>query len=98
MRTTPHSRLTGWGSKPSRYTAQSPLLTEEPSGFFTQYSELPSSAQDFFDVPLAYKEPASEFLDVTLAREEYCLGVLPDPDRRCEFYFIVSLTIKNISI
>ena len=40
-------------SKASRYTAQSPLLTEEPSGFFTQYSELPSSAQDFFDVPLA---------------------------------------------
>ena len=31
-------------SQASRYTAQSPLLTEEPSGFFTQYSEtLPSS-------------------------------------------------------
>ena len=43
------------GVQASRYTAQSPLLTEEPSGFFTQYSELLSSAQDFFDVPLAYE-------------------------------------------
>ena len=38
-RTTPHSRST-WESKPNRYTAyQSPLLLEEPSGTFTQYSE-----------------------------------------------------------
>ena len=57
--------------KPNRYTAQSPLLPEEPSGFFTQYSEtLPSSAQDFFDVTLAYKKSASEFIDVALARED----------------------------
>ena len=34
-RTMPHSRLTHWESKPNRYTAyQSPLLTEEPSGFY----------------------------------------------------------------
>ena len=73
--------------KPNRYTTyQSPLLTEEPSGFFTQYSEmLPSFAQDFFDVPLAYEESASKFFDVTLAREDDRLGVLPDPDRSCEF-------------
>ena len=63
--------------KPNRYTAQSPLLPEEPSGFFPYYSEtLPSSAQDFFDVPLAYEESASEFLDVTLALEESALGLL----------------------
>ena len=44
--------------KPNRYTAyQSPLLTEEPSGFFTQYSEtLPSFAQDFIEVTLAYED------------------------------------------
>ena len=64
-------------SKLNSYTAQSPLLPEEPSGFFTYYSEtLPSSAQDFFDVPLAYEESASEYLDVPLAREDDNLGVL----------------------
>ena len=32
-------------TKVNRYTAQSPLLPEEPSGFFANYSEtLPSSA------------------------------------------------------
>ena len=64
--------------KPNRYTAdQSPLLMEEPSSFFTQYSEtLPSSTQDFFDVPLAYEESALEFLDVTLALEESASGLL----------------------
>ena len=77
--------------KPNSYTAQSPLLPEEPSSFFTQYFEtLPSSAQDFSDVTLAYEESAFEFIDVTLAREDDRLGVLPDPDRRCEFPFIVS--------
>ena len=91
-RTTPHSRSTTWESKPNRYTAyQSPLLPEESSGFFNQYSEtVPSSAQDFIDVTLAYKESALEFSDVPLAREDDHLGVLPDPDRRCEFHFIVS--------
>ena len=69
-------------TKVNRYTAQSPLLPEEPSGFFTNYSEmLLSSAQDFFDVPLAYEESTSEFFDVTLAREDNRPGVLPDPDR-----------------
>ena len=58
---------------------------------------LPSSAQDFSDVPLAYKESAFEYFGVTLAREEDRLGVLPDPDRILEFHFIV-LTIENISI
>ena len=82
----------------NEHTAQSPLLTEEPSSFFTQYSEtLPSSAQDFFDVPLAYKESAFEYFGVILAREDNRLGVLPDPDRRCEFHLIV-LTIENIPI
>ena len=40
-RTTPHSRWTPWvESKANRYTAyQSPLLTEEPSGFLTQTEE-----------------------------------------------------------
>ena len=78
--------------KPNRYTAyQSPLLMEEPSGFFTQYSEtLPSSAQDFSDVPLAYEESAFKFPDDTLAQEDYRLGVLPDPDRRCKFLLFVS--------
>ena len=44
--------------KPNRYTAyQSPLLPEEPSGFFINYSEtLPSSAQDFSEVTLAYED------------------------------------------
>ena len=37
---------------------------------------LPSSAQDFFDVPLAYEESASEFFDVPLAREDDRFGVL----------------------
>ena len=37
----------------NEHTAQCHLLMEDPSGFFIQYSELPSSAQDFFDVPLA---------------------------------------------
>ena len=46
-------------TKVNRYTAQSPLLPEEPSGFFTFYSEtLPSSAQDFFDVTLVREESA----------------------------------------
>ena len=55
---------------------------------------LPSSAQDFTDVPLAYKESASEFLDVTLAQEDDRLGVLI-PDRSCEFYFYrLTLTRK----
>ena len=85
-------------TKVNGYTAQSPLLPEEPSGFFIQYSEtLPSSAQDFFDVPLAYKESTFEYFGVTLAREDNRLGVLPDPDRILEFHFIV-LTIENISI
>ena len=76
---------------------RAPLLPEEPSGFFTQFSEtLPSSAQDFSDVPLAYKESAFEYFGVTLAREDNRLGVLlPDPDRILEFHFIV-LTIENI--
>ena len=78
-------------TKVNRYTAQSPLLPEEPFGFFTNHSEmLLSSAQDFFDVTLAYEESASEFFDVTLAREDDRLGVLPDPDRRCKFSLIVS--------
>ena len=88
------------GFKANRYiTYQSPLLMEEPSGFFTQYSEtLPSSAQDFSDVTLAYEESAFEFLDVTLAREDDRLGVLlPDPDRRCEFILFI-LTKSNKSI
>ena len=86
--------------KPNRYTAyQSPLLPEEPSGFFTQFSKmLPRSTQDFSDLPLAYKESAFEFLDVTLAREDDRLGVLlPDPDRRCEFILFI-LTKSNKSI
>ena len=59
---------------------------EEPSGFFTQYSEtLPSSAQDFSDVPLAYEESALEYPDVPLAWEDDRLEVLPDPDRILEF-------------
>ena len=48
-------------------------------------------------MPLAYEESALEFFDVTLAREDDRLGVLPDPDRRCESHF-VTLTIENISI
>ena len=49
-------------SKLNEHTAQSPLLTEEPSGFFTQYSEThPSSVQGFIDVPLAYKEFTLEY-------------------------------------
>ena len=44
---------------------------------------------------LAYKESTFEFIDVTLAWEDDRLGVLPDPDRRCEFSFII-LTIENI--
>ena len=64
-------------TKVNRYTAQSPLLPEEPSGFFTNYSEtLPSIAQDFFDVPLAYEESAFEYPDVTLALEESASGLL----------------------
>ena len=43
---------------------------------------------DFSDVPLAFDESAFEYFGVTLAREEDCLGVLPDPDRRCESHFI----------
>ena len=70
-------------TKVNRYTAQSPLLPEEPSGFFINYSEtLLSSTKDFFDVSLAYEESTFESFDVTLAREEDRLGVLPDPDRR----------------
>ena len=77
----------------NEHTTQCHLLPGETlsSGFFIQYSEtLPSSAQDFIDVTLAYKESALEFSDVPLAREDDHLGVLPDPDRRCEFHFIVS--------
>ena len=79
-------------TKVNRYTAyQSPLLPEEPSGFFTQYSEtLPSFAQDssevtlaregcppwdFTDVTLAFEESAFKLLDVTLAQEDDRLGV-----------------------
>ena len=59
-------------TKLNGYTAQSPLLTRTLG-----YSEtLPSSAQDFFDVPLAYEESASEFFDVPLAREDDRFGVL----------------------
>ena len=52
--------------KPNRYIAyQSPLLLEEPSGFFNQYSE-------------TLLHSASEFIDVTLAQEDnQGLGVLP---------------------
>ena len=52
--------------KPNRYTAyQSPLLPEEPSGFFNQYFEM-------------LLHSASEFIDVTLAQEDnQGLGVLP---------------------
>ena len=63
----------------------------------TNSETLPSTAQDFSDVPLAYKESAFEYFGVTLAREENRLGELPDPDRILEFHFIV-LTIENISI
>ena len=88
--------------KPNRYTAyQSPLLPEEPSGFFNQYFEtLPSSAQDFSDVTLAYEESSFEYFGVTLARENARLGeLLLDPDRRCEFHFYrLILTIENIFI
>ena len=52
---------------------------EPPAGenLFSGYSEtLPSSAQDFFDVTLAYEESTFEFIDVTLALEESALGLL----------------------
>ena len=44
--------------KANRYIAdQSPLLMEEPSGFFNQYSEtLPSFTQDLSEVTLAYED------------------------------------------
>ena len=49
-----------------------------------------SPPKDFLDVTFAYEESAFEYLDVTLAQEDDRFGVLPDPDRRCEFPFIVS--------
>ena len=64
-------------TKVNGYTAQSPLLPNGRTSSPVPYSEtLPSSAQDFTDVPLAYKESASEFFDVPLAREDDHLGVL----------------------
>ena len=54
---------------------------------------LPSSAQDFFDVTLAYKESASEFFDVTLAWEDDRLGVLlPDPAEVASSFYCLTLT------
>ena len=55
------------------------------------------STQEFSDVTLAFDESAFEYFGVTLARKEDFLGVLPDPDRRCESHFII-LTIENIFI
>ena len=68
------------------------------SSLATNSETLPSSAQDFSDVPLAYKESAFEYFGVTLAREENRLGELPDPDRILEFHFIVSDYGKYISL
>ena len=67
------------------------------SSLATNPETLPSFTQDFSDVPLAYEESAFEYIDVTLAQEDDRLGVLLDPDRRCESHFII-LTIENISI
>ena len=53
---------------------------------------LPSSAQDFIDVPLAYEESAFKFLEVTLTREDDHPGVLPDPAEVASSFYRLTLT------
>ena len=54
---------------------------------------LPSSAQDFIDVPLAYEESAFEYPDVPLAWEDNRPGV-PDQTEVASFFYRLILTPK----
>ena len=64
-------------SELNEHTAQSPLLTEEPSGFFIQYSELPSSSGPFEGIVALHESTFESQGDI--ARKNHCLGVLLQP-------------------
>ena len=95
MRTTPHSRSTGWESKANSYIAyQSPCWwgNHLSKGILNCSETLLGIVGDLFEVSLALEETASGLFDITLAQEEDCPRV---PDQAEASRLFICLLSRN---